>query len=39
MDDFSAIPMVANSICSIIKFVNNIFNDLQVLLDEYGGFA
>jgi hypothetical protein len=38
MNDFSAIPMVANSMYSIITFVNNIFNDLQVVLDEYGGF-
>ena len=38
MDDFSAIPMVANSMCSIIKFVNNFFNNLQTILDEYGGF-
>jgi len=38
MDDFSAMPMVANSMCSIIKFVNNIFNNLQTVIDEYGGF-
>jgi hypothetical protein len=38
MNDFSAIPMVANSMYSIITFVNIFFNDLQVVLDEYGGF-
>ena len=38
MDDFSAISMVANGVCSIIKFANNIFNDFQILLDAHGGF-
>lgn len=38
MDDFSVIPVVANSMCSIINFVNIFFNDLQTTLDEYGGF-
>jgi len=33
MDVFS----VANSIYSIILFVNNILNDCQILLDQYGG--
>ena len=39
MDDFSATSMVAKSVFSIIRFVNNIFNDCQILLDEYGGYS
>ncbi len=38
MNDFSTIHMVATSVYLIITFVNNIFNECQILLDKNGGF-
>jgi hypothetical protein len=38
MDDFSAIPMVATSVHSLITFVNDIFNRCQIVLNQNGGF-
>lgn len=38
MDNFSEMPMIATSVYLLIGFVNNIFNEFQILLDKNGGF-